>query len=75
MSGVSDPSGATCTKTCSTGNRMCGSSAPPDWTRAIDVGDVTTVDLDIARDNVELGIRAIDSGGHRSPIGFPVAAA
>jgi hypothetical protein len=46
-----------------------------DWTSAIDVGDVTTVDLDIAKDNVQFGIRAVDSAGHRSPVGFPTAAA
>jgi hypothetical protein len=46
-----------------------------DWTSAINVGDVTTVDLDIAKDNVQFGIRAVDSNGHRSPAGFPTAVA
>lgn len=46
-----------------------------DWTSAINVGDVTTVDLDISKDNVQFGIRAVDSNGHRSPVGFPAVAA
>jgi hypothetical protein len=46
-----------------------------DWTSAINVGDVTTVDLDISKDNVQFGIRAVDSKGHRSPVGFPAVAA
>jgi hypothetical protein len=46
-----------------------------DWTGAINVGDVTTVDLDISKDNVQFGIRAVDSNGHRGPVGFPAVAA
>jgi hypothetical protein len=46
-----------------------------DWTSAINVGDVTTVDLDISKDNVQFGIRAVDSNGHRSPVAFPAVAA
>jgi hypothetical protein len=46
-----------------------------DWTGAIDVGDVTTVDLDISKDNVQFGIRAVDKAGHRSPVAFPRAVA
>ncbi len=46
-----------------------------DWTSAIDVGDVTTVDLDISKDNVQMGIRAVNSAGHRSPVAFPTTAA
>jgi hypothetical protein len=43
----------------------------PDWTNVIDVGDVTTVTLDIAKDNVQFGLRAVDRAGHRSPVAFP----
>jgi Peptidase family M28 len=43
----------------------------PDWTSAIDVGNVTTVTLDIAKDNVQFGVRAVDRAGHRSPAAFP----
>jgi hypothetical protein len=44
-----------------------------DWTDAIDVGNVTTVTLDIAKDNIQFGIRAVDQAGHRSPAAFPHA--
>jgi len=43
----------------------------PDWTNAIDVGNVTTVTLDIAKDNLQFGLRAVDQAGHRSPVAFP----
>src|ERR1022692_1665955 len=43
----------------------------PDWTDAIDVGNVTTVTLDISKDNVQFGLRAVDRAGHRSPVAFP----
>ncbi len=43
----------------------------PDWTHAIDVGDVTTTTIDLSKDNVFFGIRAIDRDGHRSPVAFP----
>jgi hypothetical protein len=45
----------------------------PDWTHVIDVGDVTTVTLDISKDNVQFGLRAVDQAGHRSPVAFPQA--
>jgi hypothetical protein len=44
----------------------------PDWTSAIDVGNVTTVTLDIAKDNVQFGLRAVDLAGNRSPVAFPL---
>src|ERR1700722_10762201 len=43
-----------------------------DWTQAIPVGNVTSVTLDIAKDNLQFGVRAVDKAGHRSPVGFPV---
>jgi hypothetical protein len=46
-----------------------------DWTSAIDVGNVTTVTLDISKDNVQFGLRAVDTAGHRSPAAFPQVAA
>jgi hypothetical protein len=46
-----------------------------DWTSAIDVGNVTAVTLDISKDNVQFGVRAVDQAGHRSPVGFPQVAA
>jgi hypothetical protein len=47
----------------------------PDWTDAIDVGNVTTVTLDISKDNVQFGVRAVDQHGNRSPVAFPQVAA
>jgi Peptidase family M28 len=47
----------------------------PDWTSAIDVGNVTTVTLDISKDNVQFGLRAVDANGNRSPVAFPEVAA
>jgi hypothetical protein len=43
----------------------------PDWTETIGVGNVTSVMLDIANDNVQFGVRAVDSNGNRSPVAFP----
>jgi len=46
-----------------------------DWTGAIDVGNVTSVTLDISKDNVQFGLRAVDNAGNLSPVAFPVIAA
>ncbi|MGH8870248.1 MAG: M20/M25/M40 family metallo-hydrolase [Actinomycetes bacterium] len=43
-----------------------------DWTHVVPVGDVTAVTLDLSKDNVFWGVRAVDTGGHRSPVAFPV---
>ena len=42
-----------------------------DWTSAVGVGNVTSVTLNISKDNVQFGLRAIDKAGHRSPAAFP----
>ncbi len=42
-----------------------------DWTDVIDVGNVTSVTLDISKDNVQFGVRAVDQDGNRSPVAFP----
>jgi Peptidase family M28 len=42
-----------------------------DWTSATNVGNVTTVTLDVSKDNVQFGIRAVDTDGRRSPVAFP----
>ncbi len=47
----------------------------PDWTESTGVGNVTTVTLNVAKDNVQFGVRAIDTNGNRSPVGFPLAVA
>jgi hypothetical protein len=46
-------------------------TSAPDWTSAIDVGNVTTVTLNISKDNVQFGVRAVDTAGNRSPVAFP----
>jgi hypothetical protein len=46
-----------------------------DWTKALPVGNVTSVTLNISKDNVQFGIRAVDQNGNRSPVAFPQAAA
>jgi hypothetical protein len=43
----------------------------PDWTDVNSVGNVTTVTLDISKDNLQFGVRAVDSAGNRSPVAFP----
>jgi len=43
----------------------------PDWTDAIDAGNVTTITLDISKDNVQFGLRAVDKAGNRGPVAFP----
>ncbi|HEY4315199.1 MAG TPA: M20/M25/M40 family metallo-hydrolase [Actinomycetes bacterium] len=44
----------------------------PEWEHAINVGDVTTTIVDISKDNVFVGVRAVDSAGRHSPAAFPV---
>jgi Zn-dependent M28 family amino/carboxypeptidase len=46
-------------------------STEPDWTNVIPVGNVTTVTIDLSKDNVLFGIRAVDTAGHRSPAASP----
>jgi hypothetical protein len=46
-------------------------STAPDWTHVIPVGDVTTATVDLAKDNVQFGVRAVDHDGHRSPVAAP----
>jgi Peptidase family M28 len=43
----------------------------PVWTNTINVGNVTSVTLNIAKDNVQFGVRAVDQDGNRSPVAFP----
>ncbi|HEY7147459.1 MAG TPA: M28 family metallopeptidase [Streptosporangiaceae bacterium] len=46
-----------------------------DWTDTISVGNVTSVTLDISKDNVQFGLRAVDTAGNRSPVAFPTPVA
>lgn len=43
----------------------------PEWTTVVPVGDVTAVTLDISKDNVFFGVRAVDRAGRASPVAFP----
>ncbi|MGW3895210.1 M28 family metallopeptidase [Micromonospora profundi] len=42
-----------------------------EWQRVIPVGDVTEVSIDLSKDNVFFGIRAVNRNGLRSPVAFP----
>src|ERR1700730_19009749 len=44
----------------------------PDWTVAIPVGNVTSLTLRIAKDNLQFRMRAVVKAGHRSREDFPV---
>ena len=50
-------------------------STAPDWTHSRAVGNVTTYTIDISKDNVQFGIRAVDKAGNRSPAAAPVPSA
>ncbi|MET7470811.1 M20/M25/M40 family metallo-hydrolase [Micromonospora sp. NPDC005686] len=41
------------------------------WQKVLPVGDVTEVTVDLSKDNVFFGVRAVDRAGHRSPVAFP----
>ena len=43
----------------------------PDWQRSLNVGNVTTATIDLSKDNVFFGVRAVDAAGHRSPAAAP----
>jgi hypothetical protein len=47
-------------------------TSDPDWTHVIPVGDVTTATIPhFTKDNVFIGVRAVDHDGHHSPVAFP----
>ena len=47
----------------------------PDWTSAIPVSsNLTSVTLNISKDNLQFGLRAVDQNGNRSPVAFPQVA-
>ncbi|REH33118.1 peptidase M28-like protein [Kutzneria buriramensis] len=43
----------------------------PDWTHGVPAGNVTSFTVNLAKDNVFFGVRAIDKAGRRSPVAFP----
>jgi hypothetical protein len=42
-----------------------------DWTEVLPVGKVGTVTVDVSKDNVMFGVRAVDRSGNRSPAAAP----
>ena len=42
-----------------------------DWTHVIDVGRGTRARINLSKDNVFFGVRAVDRSGMRSPVAFP----
>jgi hypothetical protein len=46
----------------------------PFWTHRIPVGKTGTATIDLSKDNVVFGVRAIGPHGHRSPAAFPLPA-
>ena len=42
-----------------------------DWQHTLKVGKVDTVTIDLSKDNVFFGVRAVDATGHRSPAAAP----
>ncbi|MFF5294831.1 M20/M25/M40 family metallo-hydrolase [Paractinoplanes globisporus] len=43
----------------------------PDWQHSRAVGNVTTVTIDLSKDNVFFGVRSVDRAGNRSPAAAP----
>ncbi|MFM9371224.1 M20/M25/M40 family metallo-hydrolase [Streptomyces sp. Da 82-17] len=43
----------------------------PEWTHVVDVGDATAHEVDLSKDNVFFGVRAVGRSGARSPVAFP----
>jgi hypothetical protein len=48
-------------------------STAPLWEHTVPVGNVTSYTLkNLSKDNVQVGVRAVDRDGYRSPVAFPV---
>ncbi|WP_338146494.1 M28 family metallopeptidase [Streptomyces boncukensis] len=43
-----------------------------EWTHVRDVGDVDRYTVDLSKDNLFFGVRAVGENGYRSPVSFPV---
>ncbi|MEU1417962.1 M20/M25/M40 family metallo-hydrolase [Streptomyces sp. NPDC005731] len=43
----------------------------PEWTHVIPVGDVMRQGVDLSKDNVFFGVRAVNKAGLKSPVAFP----
>ncbi|GAB3458491.1 M20/M25/M40 family metallo-hydrolase [Actinophytocola sediminis] len=46
-------------------------TSAPEWTDVLEVGDVTTTTIDLSKDNVFFGVRAVDRAGRRGPVAYP----
>ncbi len=46
-------------------------STEPDWTHGVLAGNVTSFTVNLAKDNVFFGVRAVDRSGRRGPVAFP----
>lgn len=47
----------------------------PEWTHLANAGDVTSYEVDLSKDNVFFGVRAVNRAGLRSPVAFPAPGA
>lgn len=54
-----------------TSRKISGLSATPEPP----AGVPKTVTLDISKDNVQMGVRAVDANGNHSPVAFPTVVA
>ncbi|WP_075733730.1 M20/M25/M40 family metallo-hydrolase [Streptomyces acidiscabies] len=43
----------------------------PEWTHVVEAGDVTSYEVDLSKDNVFFGVRAVNRAGLRGPVAFP----
>ena len=50
---------------------MWRETTAPEWTHVIEVGDVTRHEVDLSKDNVFFGVRAVSRNGAKSPVAFP----
>lgn len=46
-------------------------SDEPQWSRVISVGKVSSVTVNLSKDNVQMGVRAVGKNGFKSPAAFP----
>lgn len=44
----------------------------PQWSKVIPVGMVDSVTVQLSKDNVQMGVRAVGNSGFKSPAAFPM---
>lgn len=47
-------------------------SDEPQWSKVISVGMVSSVTVQLSKDNVQMGVRAVGKNGFKSPAAFPM---